>query len=408
MNTSPNRADSISKMASYPVMEQSQSAALLRQAYPGRALSVLAENRAKLDNLPMAVSAQTATALSGILNLPISILKSVSTIAHNLGDLSDSVRTQRKEDQSVGLGIIAGARSFSGNVRSFYEHLGKINTDNFNRENFLPHIGEIAKQFMVDQAGERIFDSLATHFPDSLAEIRSVFGSNTSLAVKPVIPSLAELNRSAAMQSTSTIGSVGAKVLGWAGAAYSLYEIFSGKLDPQGAALSGAAAGAYIGSAIMPGVGTIVGAALGGVGGFLSGMFKSGKSVEQKERDAIRKELLSSGIIDSNWNIALANGAMFDLGKDGGARLKNKDGGERKYTELDMYNPLSEQIEGVAAPLAQALCGNNSRLAREFSAYFTNASLSNTDSIEGALLNMQAIYNRFGIPLERVLIGLSK
>lgn len=55
----------------------------------------------------------------------------------------------------------------------------------------------------------------------------------------------------------------------WIAAAYGLYQMFSGRLSPMSGALQGAA----IGTMILPGPGTVIGAVAGTIAGFLSGLF---------------------------------------------------------------------------------------------------------------------------------------
>lgn len=343
------------------------------------------------------------TIIQTLIKGPSVALQGAQTVVQNISELSESARSQRQADSKVGKGVVSGAKDFSSEVRGFYEFLSKIEASKLNRDEIVNHLGGLAQQYTQKQAGVQIVSAAQELFPQSYSELSSV------LTAKPTTgtPSFSNTSVQVLPLPAATLGSFGGKVLGWAGAAYSIYEISKGKLDPSSAALSGAAAGAYIGSAILPGVGTAIGAVLGGVGGFLSGMFRTGKPKDQQERDAVRKQLMAAGVLDSNWNISMANAATFDIGKDGGAKLQNKNGGLRPYKELDPSNPLSQPISQIAAPLAKAISAGNQRLANEFTAYLTNAAISNSNTVEGALQNLQAIYAKFGVPIEKVLQGVS-
>lgn len=329
---------------------------------------------------------------------------SAKAILQNISDIGNSARLQRQEDERQGKGLLAGARQFSSDVTGFYDYLGKVDFSKLSGGTLVDQVGGLAKDYMQKQAGQQIISAAQGLFPETTKQILSIFGQDAAAAGA----SVAGAANSGIVAGDGALSGIGGQVAGWAGAAYSIYELVRGKLDPQGGALAGAAAGAYIGSSILPGVGTVVGGLVGGVAGFFSGMFKSGKPKEQKERDQVRKMLQQAGILDGDWQIDLYGGGKFDMGKDGNAKLTNVDGTERKYKEFDLSNPLTAQIAQVAAPLAQSLCGDNTRMAEEFTAYFTNAATSNTTSLEGALRNLQVIYAKFGIPIEQVLSGLAQ
>lgn len=131
-------------------------------------------------------------------------------------------------------------------------------------------------------------------------------------------------------------------VAGAALGAYGLYEgRNAGQVNNSGSdtalnAASMAAAGAGLGS-VIPGVGTLVGGALGGLYGLGMSAFGSSKDKYQVERDGIRDLMQQSGILSDDFKF---NGSNLDIGMDGDNRLPD---GRR------IYEHFKGQQEGTAA-----------------------------------------------------------
>ncbi len=171
--------------------------------------------------------------------------------------------------------------------------------------------------------------------------------------------------------------------------------------DHKGGMKSGAEMGAGIGTIINPGLGTAVGAGIGAVAGGLLGSIKTGKHGDQMDRDDVRKRLQENGVLDADFNVTLADGSKYNIGVDGGARLTNMDGkSERRPYNTDGSNPLTPNTVAMANPLAFIVSGGDQKLMNDFSAYFTNAALSNSKDLVGAKANLQGIYNQIGAPKE--------
>ncbi|NDC96538.1 hypothetical protein EB077_14635, partial [bacterium] len=78
---------------------------------------------------------------------------------------------------------------------------------------------------------------------------------------------------------------------------------------------------------------------------------KSGKSEAQQIRDDYRGFLKAEGVADDNYNVTLADGSTFDIGKDGKAKLTNADGKtSRRYYEIDWDNPLAQKAVEMIDP----------------------------------------------------------
>ncbi|MCI5064447.1 hypothetical protein MRY87_01840 [bacterium] len=165
-------------------------------------------------------------------------------------------------------------------------------------------------------------------------------GANQAL---DTIDAVGELPRSQAVKA-------GAMGLGTAGA------MIGAGVATASAVASGAALGATLGSGV-PVVGTLIGAAVGALAGAALGAFGSGKSSSQKARDSWRDALEQGNFaekIDGSHHVPLADGTTYNIGKDGGHKLLNVDGSERKTVEVDWKNPLASENIGASHVFALA------------------------------------------------------
>jgi len=191
--------------------------------------------------------------------------------------------------------------------------------------------------------------------------------------------------------STSVSGAI--PIIGGALGAYTLWDM-NNSLDgaaaklaynPATGAVKGAAAGAGVGTMIMPGVGTAIGAVLGAAyGGFLKKL-KTGKDKDQLRRDLIREQMVKGGFIDKEGKYTLANGTVFEMGKDGGFRYAD---GFHAY-EVDHSDKLQGTVFGHALPIAEMITGSDDKLTSDFAGYLTRMALSNTSDLNAALSNLK-------------------
>lgn len=170
--------------------------------------------------------------------------------------------------------------------------------------------------------------------------------------------------------------------------------------DWKGGARSGAEMGAGIGTMVAPGVGTAIGAGIGALGGGLIGKIKAGKHEDQIKRDEVRKRLQANGFLDERFNMTLADGTKFDIGRDGGAQLINKDGTTRPMYNTDASDPLTGQAVAWANPIAWLISNGDKKAFNDFAGYFANAAQSNATDINGIKANLQAFYDQIGLPRE--------
>lgn len=103
--------------------------------------------------------------------------------------------------------------------------------------------------------------------------------------------------------------------------------------------------------------------------GALRGAFSGKKHKDQYQRDAVRKSLRGS-LLDDAYNITLADGSKFDVGKDGSVR---------NY-DVNMSRAGAGDTIGGANPLAHLIGRGNNKVRSDFSGYFANAAMSSGDT----------------------------
>lgn len=183
------------------------------------------------------------------------------------------------------------------------------------------------------------------------------------------------------METTPQVGGLG--TLGTAASALAALHGGKGVYDSiqkgnaKSSAMSGAEAGAGI-STLM-GFGPLPGAGIGALTGAALGHIKTAKSAVQQQRDSVRDVLQKMGVADQDYNVGLADGKTFDIGKDGKARLANADGKSRAYYDVDFSQKGVGDVVGLVNPLASIVTGNNAKMRSDFAGYFTNAVTSSGD-----------------------------
>lgn len=100
---------------------------------------------------------------------------------------------------------------------------------------------------------------------------------------------------------------------------------------------------------------------------------KTGKSDEQQTRDDFRSAAKNLGIVGDDYNLKFSDGSAFDIGKDGGARLKNTAGKERNYFDVDWDNPLAASNVGRVQDLLNKKFGEAKNLGEQRTGTFVNA-----------------------------------
>jgi hypothetical protein len=307
----------------------------------------------------------------------LSVLNEVLSVAASPGERTNSVGVQSPNSHTEALGTQIGAAG---------------------QGMLLDHLQQEGVAQVVDWLDIAADDQASLEVVDAI--IGSVTGRSSSSAGQSI--------------DTANLSEQASAVLGAAGAAYSAYELIDnfGDMTLVGGMSNGAAFGSYVGTMIMPGVGTAIGGAIGAIGGGIMSLFHdSGKGVEQQARDRMREFLHEAGLIDQDHKIQLADGSFYDIGKDGGHRYINVDGNKRQAFDVDFSNPLSHQSVGMLQPLATVLTGGNPKLKDDLTGYLVNAAQSNATTLAEVRQNALAFMQSLGLGLEQVansLIGMAK
>lgn len=183
-----------------------------------------------------------------------------------------------------------------------------------------------------------------------------------------------------------------------------LSDAAAGSQRTKQGALGGAGAGASIGAgigSIVPGVGTAIGAGIGAVVGGLAGAIGSwtgsSKGKAQVMRDGIRGVLQQGGVLDQNYKGTLANGQLYDFGKDGSTL---------KWKEIDKIAERNPSSWGAAVNLADALAtgyGFVGQKASDIAAWYAKAAVSNAgDNAEAAKQNVRHFAQQQGFNFDMI------
>lgn len=172
-----------------------------------------------------------------------------------------------------------------------------------------------------------------------------------------------------------------------------------GRSSPAAAASSGMAVGASIGTLFAPGIGTAIGIGAGALVGGLFGCITAGKHKDQKVRDSVRDLLVQGGILNTDYQLQLADGSLYDMGKDGGPRAEF--GGRRPY-EIDYSHPLAQYAIGWLDPIIALVAQGDTKIQTDFVGYFTNAILSNAKDLNDVRANVELFLAKFGLTNEQL------
>lgn len=112
--------------------------------------------------------------------------------------------------------------------------------------------------------------------------------------------------------------------------------------------------------------------------GILTRAFGSKKGEDQLKRDAWRNNLQYNNFTDDNDLFTFGDGATFDFGLDGGARLANAganiDGlSDRRYHDVDFSNQQAVDLIGVANALALLDAGTDTKMKADAAGSYINA-----------------------------------
>jgi hypothetical protein len=178
------------------------------------------------------------------------------------------------------------------------------------------------------------------------------------------------------------------------------------KAGVMGGTASGAAIGAGVGS-LVPGVGTAIGAGIGALVGATAGAVGSwtgsSKGKAQFMRDNIRGVLQKNNVLDENYQGTLADGSKYDFGKDGKSL---------KWSEIDKIVEGQPKAWNAAVPAADALAasyGFVGQKASDIAAWYAKGAVSNAaDDPTVARANMQHFAKQQGITMDLITQKLNQ
>lgn len=340
--------------------------------------------------------------------------------------IANSAFEQAKTDRENGKGIVNGMQDFSTTVNDLLKLLGShAQTMGYSKSQ--------QQNLTLDQAGAIAQNYATLSVKDLLAEgAAGISGSSNASTGGAGILELVLSNLGAApvaagqgapsQQTTGgrvtapsagtalTGGPLSAQIMGAVGAAHGAWQVFAnwGRTDPVSGAINGFTAGAYLGGSVFGAPGAAIGGVIGGLVGLASGLARrSGKPAEQLARDQVRAALQSNGILTKNWELTLADGTHYDIGKDGNHKLVSADGSSRKAFDIDLSNPLTAEAIALVQPLGLLVSGGNPNLAREFTGYFANAVISNAKTPEEARLNAVALLKSMKVDPKQIAEGIA-
>lgn len=141
--------------------------------------------------------------------------------------------------------------------------------------------------------------------------------------------------------------------------------------------------------------------------------FGSGKSEQQQERDSLRSlgtdvgaffqadssKQEHAGLEDGHIYTRLASGQAYDIGKDGGAKLKNygmnvDKKGERNTYDIDWSDPRASESVGLLNPVAFMLFGKN---ADKMIGHMWNGATSDNRSLSETKQNIKQYTENAGL-----------
>lgn len=138
--------------------------------------------------------------------------------------------------------------------------------------------------------------------------------------------------------------------------------------------------------------------------------FGSGKSKEQRMRDSMRSHFQDTGLFDEDWNLQLADGTLYDMGRDGGKKLQGgsfagRESGERFTHDVDWSKDYAGDLVGNIQPVLNLMFGD---AGNQFVGHFVNAATSNADNLEEAQANARHIFGNMGLDRDTIYQGVQE
>jgi hypothetical protein len=131
-------------------------------------------------------------------------------------------------------------------------------------------------------------------------------------------------------------------------------------------------------------------------------MMTSGKSDAQLLRDDFRGKLKETGVADEDYNITLASGEKYNIGKDGKSKLTNVDGKTTRRTwDVDWENPLAKYAVDKIDPRVRSVYTEEAAKAgvpvEQYTGMLVNAATSNAKNEKDVDANINAFLGKSGL-----------
>jgi hypothetical protein len=124
----------------------------------------------------------------------------------------------------------------------------------------------------------------------------------------------------------------------------------------------------------------------------------TGKDKRQLIRDKVRENLVKSNVVsDQDYLLKFSDGSSFDIGKDGGARLRNEEGKDRQYSDVDFKDPRASNTVAALNPLAAIITGGGKQVTSDFAGLYTNAVLNGGADPATVNNRIKELYAKHGI-----------
>lgn len=180
----------------------------------------------------------------------------------------------------------------------------------------------------------------------------------------------------------------------------------------------------YTAGTLLGGAGFVTGIGMFSMFSGLGSAFSSGKSAEQKGRDAVRSVYKNNGFVNDNWQISLADGSVADIGVDGhGGQHEAKNPGKLvgdnpqsslKAYDIDYTNDMDYAAGMTGMSLNRLLFGGRSNQVDQMGGQLGNATLGsvgygkdmNEQNFNTVMGNARGMWAKSGIKTKEDALGL--
>ncbi len=135
---------------------------------------------------------------------------------------------------------------------------------------------------------------------------------------------------------------------------------------------------------------------------------KTGKHEDQVSRDVIRDVLYDSGVMDKEFQITLADGSKFDIGKDGKNNIKSAAGNEINPYDVDFSDPNAQQGVEWLNGLGAIMGAGDKKRQSDAVGMLLNAAQSTGNTPEQIRANLLKIYQDLGVTPEDAAATLDR